>query len=158
MDAEPEPGAPRTRPALSLTVPFLLALAVWGLSHWHHRGAPPRAPSHLRMEENPVAVELRRFRTLSGPKERVQAIARIGPVRDPRVTVALMEVVRAEVDKGWGQTGEPPGVLLAASSALCEYHIPEAECVSGVKYWTGALMWWETHEAEVRQRASLLPQ
>jgi hypothetical protein len=107
---------------------------------------------------DPVTEELRRFRSLVDPDERGRAIARLGPVRDPRVTVALMEVVRAELDKEGTGASADPGVLLAASSALWLYHIPEDELVSGVKYWTGAVMWWDAHGAEVRRRAASLPQ
>jgi hypothetical protein len=67
-----------------------------------------------------------------------------------------MEVVQAELNKDWTGATETPPVLLAASFALCEYHIPKTELVGGVKYWTGALMWWEAHEAEVRRRAAVL--
>ncbi len=154
MHAEHEPGTQRGRPTLPLTVPLLLALAVWvsPLLHLARRAAP--APKPPQGKEDPVAGELRRFHDLTEPGEQIRAISRLGPVRDPRVTVLLMEVVQAELDTGAIGRG---GVLLAASYALYDYHIPEAEQVYGVKYWIGALMWWQIHEAEVRQRAASLP-
>jgi hypothetical protein len=151
VDAEPEPRTDRGRPALPLAVPLLLALTAWGFALCPRGSNPPCV-------EDPLVGELRRFRVLTEPAERVQVITRLGPVRDPRVTVALMEVVQAELGKNRTGATDTPPVLLAAAFALFEYHIPEDERVLGVKYWTGAIMWWETHEAAVRGRAALLPQ
>lgn len=158
MDKVPENGTSRVRPALPLTVPVVLALAVWAIGLWNRPGGPPPTADRPRASDDPVAVELRQFRALTDTSERVRAITRIGPVRDPRVTVALVEVVQTELNKDRTGSTETPGGLMAASVALFEHHIPEAERVYGVKYWTGALMWWETHEVEVRRRAALLPQ
>jgi hypothetical protein len=148
VHVEHERGIPRGRRTLPLTIPFLLALTVWATALWD-------GPS--RVEEDWLAGELRRFRTLAEPGERVRAIQRLGPIRDPRVTVALMDVALAERDKARAGATETSGELLAASFALFEYHIPEDERVYGVKYWTGAMMWWNIHEADVRQRAAALP-
>src|SRR4051812_20164980 len=114
VDAEAEPGPPRSRRAVPLTVPVLLALSVWGLAPWHRPDGPQPPPGPSRVDPGSLAWELRRFRTLTEPGERVRAIARLDPIRDPRVTVALVEVVQAELGKDWtGATSEPP-VLRAA--------------------------------------------
>ena len=157
VDVKPELETTRARPALPLTVPTLLALAAWGFALCHWRVGPPPSPGLPRAVNDPVAGELRQFRTLTEPGERVRAIARLGPIRDPRVTVALFEAVQAELEKERTGASDTQGVLLAASFALFECHIPEAERLYDVKYWTGDLMWWDTHEVEVRRQAASLP-
>jgi len=155
MLREPE-TAPR-RPSLSLSALLVLALGVWASAAWR-RGSDPPAAGLPAVTKDPVATELRHFGGLADPSDRVQAIKRLGRVRDPRVTVALMELVRAEVAVQQAGQTDSSGMLIAASYALFEYHIPEPERVYGVKYWTGALMWWEAHGPDVRQRAASLPQ
>ncbi|HJZ54358.1 MAG TPA: hypothetical protein VKE74_05345, partial [Gemmataceae bacterium] len=82
---------------------------------------------------------------------------RFGKVRDPRVIVALMEVVRAELAKDRGMSTDTPALLMLASETLVHYHIPEDEWLP-TKSWTVASLWWEKHEEEVRRQAAALPQ
>jgi hypothetical protein len=104
-----------------------------------------------------VARELRLFRTEADPKKRVAMIPRFGKIRDPRVTVALMEVVQEGAEKDWAlDTQSGVALLMVASSMLVQHHIPEEEWITA-KYWTVALLWWEKHGADVRRRASALP-
>src|SRR4051812_2477140 len=86
---------------------------------------------------DPLALELRRFRSLTDDQERMEAIPRFGQVQDPRVTVVLMEVVQEEgAKKRYG------GLMMLAAGTLVEYHMPKEERMP-VKYWTCANMWWE---------------
>jgi hypothetical protein len=153
-----EPGAAPSRRSVPVTAVVALALAVWGAAAWHAARERRQASNAAAVAEDPVASELRRFRRLSDRGEWLRDVKRLGPIRDPRVTVALMDVVRAEAAEQ--QAGRPcdEGKLMWASFAVCEYHIPEAERMYGTKYWAGALIWWEKHEAEFRQRAASLPQ
>ncbi len=149
MDVESGQGAPRNRSALPLTVPLLLSLAVWGAGLWWPAPAGP--------PPDPLALELRRFRALTGDRERIEAIWRFGREQDPRVTVALVEVVEAELAKDRPGEMQAPALLVHASSTLVHYHIPKDEWLPA-KYWTVALMWWKEHGDEVRHRAAALPQ
>jgi hypothetical protein len=96
-----------------------------------------------------LATELRRFRAETDPEKLAEAIKRFGKVRDPRVTVALMEVVQREKKMS--------KLLLLASGTLVHHHIPEEDW-RYTKYWDLARLWWEENEAGVRRRAALLPQ
>jgi hypothetical protein len=153
-----QPGAAPCRRSVPVTAVVALALAVWGSAAWHFGREGRPASNSPAVADDPVASELRRFRGLSDRAERVREVKRLGPIRDPRATVALMDAVRAEAAEQ--QAGRPydEGMLMWASFAVCEYHIPEAERMYGTKYWAGALIWWDQHEAEFRQRAASLPQ
>jgi hypothetical protein len=123
-------------------VGVLLGVSIWlGARHLAPSGAPP----------DPLALELRRFRKMTDEDERVDAIRRFGPVRDPRVTVALMEVVQEEVAHN-----RHGGLLMLASSTVVYHHMPKEEILPE-KYWTCARRWWENNEVEVRRRAAALP-
>jgi hypothetical protein len=146
VDAARKREAPRDRSALPLTVPLVLALAVWGAGLW--RPAPAGPPP------DPLALELRRFRALTDDRERIEAIRRFGKVQDPRVVVVLMEVVQAELAKERASGSDV--LLMFASAAVVDYHIPKDEWLP-TKYWNVATIWWEKHEAEVRRQAAALP-
>ena len=113
---------------------------------------PKELPAAIVVD--PVAQVLQRFRRETDPKIQISLIRKFGHIRDPRVTVALMEVVLRAADKNWAD-GET-GLLLMASSRLVPHHIPEKDWVTA-KYWVVALLWWEDNEEEVQYRAGLLP-
>jgi hypothetical protein len=108
-----------------------------------------------RVMGDPVALVLRRFHSLEDPEERIRVVKLLGPIRDPRVTVVLMETIQAEAARP-GVSEAPPLMQLAAMG-MTFHHIPESEVIFDTKYWVGALMWWRTHEAEVRRRVARLP-
>jgi hypothetical protein len=108
----------------------------------------------MKGHADPLADELRRFRTLTNRGERIEAIRRFGKINDPRVTLILMEALQEDQRD---EHRPDAALLFIASSMLVYYHIPEKDWL-GTKYWTNAIMWWESHETEVRRRASALPQ
>lgn len=142
MPAAPDSTPARRQPALPLSVALALALAVWGFAAWEWS------------RPEPVAAELRHFRTLTDDGERMEAIERFGRRRDPRVTIALMEVVQSELARA--SEVRASGLLEVASIYVCEYHMPE-DALGPAKCWALARMWWEANEAQVRRRAARLP-
>lgn len=58
MDAEPEPGTSRDRPALPLTIPLLLMLTACGLALWHRGGEPRPPPARLPRIASGAATDL----------------------------------------------------------------------------------------------------
>src|SRR5262249_48356060 len=66
-----------------------------------------------------VAQVLRPCRQETSVERKIELIRQFGEIRDPRVTVALMETILAE------QKESP--LLLASSMTLVRYHIPEKE-------------------------------
>src|ERR1043165_2375720 len=95
-----------------------------------------------------VGDKLLRLRLETYPEKRIALMKEVGPIRDPRVTVALMDVVLNDQSE--------PDQLLVASSLLVNYHIPKEDWVPA-KNWTVARHWWEKNGAEVRRRAEALP-
>jgi hypothetical protein len=109
-------------------------------------GPPPAVSSQLVLE--PVTEKLIRLRLESDPKRKLALVKQLGPIRDARVTVALMELVL--------NAQREDAVLLHATFLLCKYHIPDKDVVPP-KYWTLCRLWWENNEADVRRRAKQLP-
>src|SRR5262245_6606739 len=68
-----------------------------------------------------VAQVLRQFRQETSVRIKINLIRQFGPIRDPRITVALMEVVLS--------AEEESGLLMIASATLVHFHIPEKEWV-----------------------------
>jgi hypothetical protein len=126
----------------TLSVLALFALVVSGRPVL---AGPPEGPSG-QMVLDEVTEALLKFRLEPDLKTRGAMIRRLGPVRDPRVTLALMEVA---VD-------EDSPLHPLAGAMLVEYHIPEKDYVTA-KCWTIARPWCEKNEAEVRRRAKQLP-
>ena len=133
------------RSKTSLGLLLLTAVGLWYAGHKHS----PHVAGDRQLQSDKLAIELRRFRAETDRVKRIDAIKRFGKVRDPRVTLALMEVVQEEK--------EMSGLLLIASSVLVEHHIPEEDWVLA-KYWVVARLWWEKNETVVRQKAAILPQ
>jgi hypothetical protein len=109
--------------------------------------APPPAVSSKHVLE-PMTEKLIRLRLESDPKRKLALVRQLGPIRDARVTVALMEIVL--------KARQEDALLMYASSLLCEYHIPEKDLLPA-KFWTVCRLWWENNEADVRRRAKQLP-
>ena len=98
-----------------------------------------------------VAEDVRHFQTEREPRQRIVLLKRLGPIRDPRVVVAMME--RVVLDEN-----ADPGELMLASWMVVRYQIPpDAKLAIGAKYWTIARLWWGENEVEVRRRAERLP-
>src|SRR5262249_815979 len=98
-----------------------------------------------------VASGVRRFRTEKDGRRRIDLIRKIGPINDPRVTVALMEEIVLDEDA-------PESLLMLASYDVVNYHVPEGEGTAGwTKSCPPARIWWEGRGDEVRRRAAALP-
>jgi hypothetical protein len=111
-------------------------------------GAPPAASGRLVLD--PMTEKLSRLRRETDPKRKLALVKELGPVRDARVTVALMEIVLK------AQREDP--LLIDASCLLYQYHIPDIDKISLTAIdWTLCRQWWEKHEAEVRRRAKQSP-
>lgn len=138
----------RSRWATVLTFSVLLG----GVSILHSWSL--RTYSSWARAQRPITLEerLKQFRDETDPEKRVAWVQSFGHIRDPRVTVALMEAVQEEVAKDWTGHAETPGLLLIASFAVVTHHIPEADRTFG-KCWTVALGWWEMNENVVRCQA-----
>jgi hypothetical protein len=76
VGVKPELETARARPGVPLTVPTLLALATWALALSHWRAGP-------RLVNDPVAGELRQFRSLTDPEARARAIFRLISFKEP---------------------------------------------------------------------------
>lgn len=135
-----------------ITILTLLALlgGVAALHSWSLRSYTAMA----RKDSRPATLEeqLQQFRDETDPCELMAQIRKFGRVQDPRVLVALMDVVHVEAAKDRAGSTETPGLLLLASFTVVTYHIPKEEQTFG-KYWTVALRWWEMNENVVRCRA-----
>jgi hypothetical protein len=123
----------RTRAFLLLALPLLLAgpAAVAG---------PPDRPAG-RMAFDEVADGLRRYRREQDPQRRRALLWKLAPVRDPRVAVALGEVLA-------GSDCPYPEIRF-----LADFHLPESKRGSTDAVWD----WWRENEADLRRRARELP-
>jgi hypothetical protein len=101
---------------------------------------PPDRPSG-RATLDPVADALRRYRKETDPDRRRALLWKLAPVRDPRVAVALGEVL-ASADYPF------PEITL-----LARHHLPEDRRGSTDAVWD----WWRANEADLRRRAEELP-
>jgi hypothetical protein len=110
---------------------------------------PPEGVSG-RMVLDELTEKLARLRVEKDPNRKLALVKELGPVRDPRVTVALMEIVLT------AQRADP--LLIDVSVLLYQYHIPDNDKISLTAIdWTLCRQWWEKHEADVRRRAAQLP-
>jgi hypothetical protein len=104
------------------------------------RAGPPEVSSG-RMVLDEVADGLRRYRRETDPGRRRQLLSQLAPSRDPRVAVALGEVLAS--------TAFPfPEVTL-----LAEFYLPESNRGSTDSVWD----WWRANEDDLRRRARQLP-
>jgi hypothetical protein len=101
---------------------------------------PPERPS-ARMARDEVADALRRYQRESDPTRRRALLWQLAPVRDPRVALALGEVL-ASSDLPYPEI-----------SLLARFHLPEHKRGSTDAVWD----WWRENEAELRRRARELP-
>ncbi|HEX5270202.1 MAG TPA: hypothetical protein VFW33_06945 [Gemmataceae bacterium] len=113
--------------ALLLAAPFVVA-------------GPPERPAG-RMAFDEVADGLRRYRHERDSARRRALLWKLAPRPDPRVAVALGEVLA-------GSDCPYPEIAL-----LAEYHLPESKRGSTDSVWD----WWRENEAELRRRARELP-
>jgi hypothetical protein len=118
---------------LLLTLPLIVA------GPTAFAGPPDKPLAQMAFDE--VADGLRRYRRERDPTRRRALLWRLAPLRDPRVAVALGDVL-ASVEFPF------PEVAL-----LAEYHLPEAKRGSTDAVWD----WWRENEAELRRRARDLP-
>jgi hypothetical protein len=101
---------------------------------------PPERPSG-RMTCDEVADALLRCRKEKDPGRRRALLWELAPLRDPRVALALGEVL-ASSDYPF------PEIRL-----LADYHLPEQQRGSTDAVWD----WWRENEADLRRRARELP-
>jgi hypothetical protein len=118
---------------------FLIALVPLFASSAAVAG-PPERPAY-RMTCDEVADGLRRYRRERDPVRRQALLWKLAPVRDPRVAVALGEVLTSS------EFAYQELVFLA------EYHLPESKRGSTDAVWD----WWRDNEAALRRRARELP-
>jgi hypothetical protein len=129
--------------SLALTLPGLL------LTVSPADAGPPEGVSG-RMVLDELTDKLARLRVEKDPKRELALVKELGPVRDARVTVALMEIVLKT------QRADP--LVIDVSVLLYQYHIPDNDKISLTAIdWTLCRQWWEKHEADVRRRAAQLP-
>lgn len=105
----------------------------------------PRGVS-TRAARDEVAEKVQRLRQETEPEKRLALVREIGRIPDPRVSVALMELVLELTPKG-----DSP-LLMEAAYFFVRHHIPPHEAPP-TKFPRSAAIWWEQHEAEVRRRA-----
>jgi hypothetical protein len=122
---------PYLRPALLVFVALLLPAPVL-------RASPPE-PADGRMALDEVADGLRRYHRGDGRDRAL--LRRLAPTRDPRVAVALGEVLTSS---------EFPYQELAL---LAEFYLPEEMGRSTDAVWD----WWKQNEPDLRRRARELP-
>jgi hypothetical protein len=130
-----------------LLVAAVVPLAVLAVVSPRAVAGPPPVVSSKQLLE-PVTEKLIRLRLEGDPKRKLALVKELGPIRDARVTVALMEIVlKAQPEDA---------LLLSASSLLFEYHIPQTDYVTA-RCWTVCRLWCEKNEGEVRRRAKQAP-
>jgi hypothetical protein len=135
---------------MSRTLAALLLLAGLDLSLPRNAVAGPPEAVSGKMVLDELTDKLTRVRVEKHPKRKLALVKELGPVRDARVTVALMEIVLK------AQREDP--LLIDASCLLYQYHISDNDKATLTAIdWTLCRQWWEKHEAEVRRRASQLP-
>jgi hypothetical protein len=116
-----------------LTLPLLLA----GLPVV---AGPPERPAG-RMAFDEVADGLRRYRRERDPQRRRELLQKLAPTRDPRVAVAMGEVLAGS------------GCPYPEIAFLAEYYLPESKRGSTDSVWD----WWRENEADLRRRARDFP-
>ncbi len=102
--------------------------------------APPEGLS-TRMTVDPVADGLRRYRRETDPVRRRALLRQLAPTGDPRVALALGEVLAS---------GDFP---FPEVSLLAEFYLPADKRGSTDAVWD----WWRQNEADLRRRAKELP-
>jgi hypothetical protein len=101
---------------------------------------PPEPPSG-RTALDEVADGLRRYRAQGDPERRRDLLAKLAPTGDPRVAVALGEVLASSPSP------------VAEVVLLSRYYLPADKRGSTDAVWD----WWRENEAELRRRAKELP-
>jgi hypothetical protein len=88
------------------------------------------------------------YRLEPSSEKRYKRLARLAPVHDPRVTIALVEAMNNETKSER---------VMWIASLVVQYHIPPDEKLAPAKFPTFVRLWWENNETEVRLRAKKLP-
>jgi hypothetical protein len=131
---------------------FLLAVFVLLPGQIVHPRAAGGVPFWQTDVVDEIARDLRRFRAEKDERGRIALIERLGPIRDPRILVAMMDEVVSNENAHRGE-------LMLASWMVVRHQIPrDAKLAVGAKYWTVARIWWEENGDSVRRRAQMLPQ
>jgi hypothetical protein len=102
-------------------------------------GPPERPCGRTALDE--VADGLRRYHRENDPERRRLLLAKLAPTRDPRVAVALGEVLASS-------PFPYPEVVL-----LSQFYLPAEKRGSTDAVWD----WWRENEADLRRRAQELP-
>jgi hypothetical protein len=117
----------------------LLALPLLGTGSAAPAGPPDRPSARIARDE--VADGLRRYRRERDPQCRRELLWELAPLADPRVALALGEVL-ASSDNPF------PEIRL-----LADYHLPESVRGSTDAVWD----WWCENESGLRRRARQPP-
>jgi hypothetical protein len=130
--------------AASLALPLL---ALLGTAPPVVAGPPEGVSGRMVLHE--LTDKLTRLRVEKHTKRKLALVKELGPVRDARVRVALMEIILK------AERADP--LLIDVSLLLYQYHIPDNDRISLTAIdWTLCRQWWERHEADVRRRAAQL--
>ncbi len=138
--------------ALPFGVPFLLALSVWVVALIGSAdGSLPRF-GPKRVEPDPILAQLRAVQAIvPDSPERIQALWEFGRVNDPRVTLAMVEIV---LEPDVAKRRQTLAAIEVAACLLCMYHIPDGQIQGSAKYTTLVWLWWEEHGEKFRAKAA----
>jgi hypothetical protein len=104
---------------------------------------PPEGVSG-RMVFDEVADGLRKYRKEADPQKRLRWMVKLGPTRDPRVAIALVEAHPA------GST-----VVVQEDLLLIDYFVKGSRFDFGDNVFVD--FWWKEKEADLRRQAAQLP-
>jgi hypothetical protein len=99
------------------------------------------------MAQEEVTAGLLRVRNEPDANKRLALLERLAPIKDARVTVALVEAMQRD--------GGPNKMRLGY--LVVEHHIPPDVELAPAKFPAFVELWWERNEAEVRRRAKQRP-
>ncbi len=132
-------GTERGRAVNRIRIILLAAVPLLFAGPAAFAGPPERPAARATLDE--VADGLRRYRREQDPRRRRELLWKLAPLPDPRVAVALGEVLA-------GSDCPYPEIRF-----LADFHLPESKRGSTDAVWD----WWRENEAELRRRARELP-
>jgi hypothetical protein len=126
-----------SQPIATVALPLLAALAV--VTPTGALAGPPERPSG-RMSFDAVADGLRGYARETDDGKRIAWLEKLAPTRDPRVALLIGEYPPDEIT---------PSQFIGLRRLLLRYYVPPGERLD---------RWWRENEADLRRRATQLPQ